>query len=648
MIGEDMALPAPRTMPVASWWSVERFLYGIALVLGLWLRVWMLGAYPLSPWEASNSWPAWLAANALSVVDAPLPNSALYYGLQWLLFGIGVNSDGGARFISAIAGAALIVLPWWWRPFLGRRVALIFAWLLALDPWLLEFSRLADGSSLALLCGMVTLVGVTRVAMGGSASKAMPRSDQWQRITAAAVGLLLVSGPMGWNFLPVVAWWGWLLRQELAAAGLWNQRWLPWVGGAVILGATAGLLRLEGVSWIASGVTVWLSQFDGNRGGALLPQLTGGYDLGWPWLRLWVDAAPILLMGVGGLVVVALRFWDNQVRPATDASISRLVLPLCAGWLLWGIVLFLLPGRSPLALPMVGVPLALLSAYWLDMLIASTPRDLDWREAGAVVITLLILLVSGIFWLIALLANPSFDPVLAQATLVIFGLGLAILVAFALWANRRDAAWVTATFLVVVLSLVYVRSGWRLNFANMLIQPTGWQAIIAHPEVRLLAEDMETLSAHQAGDPHELPVQVQMSAYVSANDQVVPARPDPVLGWELRNMRSLSWVTSPSVKSDELPLPLVVTPVSSEGDAVQLDLPSNYAGSVYHVDTWWLPQSLAEENPAPSGEGAGNFVQLWTARLQPWWRWTVYGETTQAPRNRDVILWAPLGETAAQ
>src|SRR5262245_58113544 len=142
MTFEESAQPSPRASQVANWLSVERLLYGAALVMGIWLRLWSLGTQPLSPWEASNSWPAWLTANGLTVANAPTPNSALFYDLQWLLFWTGINSDSGARFVSAVAGIFMILLPWWWRGFLGRRVALVLAFLIAIDSWLLGFSRL--------------------------------------------------------------------------------------------------------------------------------------------------------------------------------------------------------------------------------------------------------------------------------------------------------------------------------------------------------------------------------------------------------------------------------------------------------------------------------------------------------------------------
>ncbi len=645
MAGDDIIGPLTRragtqTLGVAQWWSVERVLYGMLLLIGSWLRLWHLGVRPLSPWEASNSWPAWLVANGLVVEDVSLPTSSLFYGLQWLVFWTGVNSDSGARFVSVVAGVLLIVTAWWLRELLGRRAALMLAGLIAIDPWLVSFSRLADGASLGLTLGMLTLAAIYRIAL-------QPNNQRWQTTLAISFGLLVVSGPMGWNFVPVVLWWAWLNHAQLDKSGLWHQRWLLWLAGAVLLGATFGLARLEGVEWIASGTSVWLAQFDGAHPGQLLPVIAGNFDAGWPWLRVWTEARFLAFLGTGGLVYAGIHAFGRQNVDSTASAAHALVFRLCAGWLAWGVLLALLPGRSPLGLPMLGLPLLMLSALALDALLRGYPQALDWREGAAVVSTLLILLVSGMFWLTALLANRNYDPILAQAALVIFGLALAILVAFALWADRRDAAWLAATLVSALLLVVYVRSSWKLNFGDVVDEPAGWQATLAHPEVRLLVGDVETLSAHRAGDPHELPVQVQVAPYVTADEQTVPARPDPLVGWELRNMRNLSWVESPHVAADDNPLPLVLTPAVGEDETAALDLPLSYGGSRYHVDTWWLPNTLRTDSPPPV-EG-DNLIDALARRLtatwQPWWRWLVYREPTVAPQSRDVILWAPLDIT---
>jgi hypothetical protein len=183
-----------------------------------------------------------------------------------------------------------------------------------------------------------------------------------------------------------------------------------------------------------------------------------------------------------------------------------------------------------------------------------------------------------------------------------------------------------------------------LNFGNVLVEPSGWQSALAHPEVRLLVNDMETLSSHRSGDPYQLPVQVQVAPTMTLDQRVIPARPDPVMGWELRNMRNLSWVTSPQVTEESVPLPLVVTPVSGEGEPPQLDIPAAYAGSRYHVDMEWLPVTLAQNSGANASAEETAFRKV-ALQARPWWRWFVYREATQPPQNRDVILWAPLDRT---
>jgi hypothetical protein len=137
-------------------------------------------------------------------------------------------------------------------------------------------------------------------------------------------------------------------------------------------------------------------------------------------------------------------------------------------------------------------------------------------------------------------------------------------------------------------------------------------------------------------------VQVQVAPQVTPGEHIIPARPDPVVGWELRNMRNLTWVAAPQVAEDANPLPLVVTPVS--GEEPQLDLPSIYIGSRYHVDAWWLPSTLADSvaeiAAAPVGEES-SLLREAARLLQPWWRWLIYREPTREPMARDVILWAP-------
>jgi hypothetical protein len=632
---EQTTQPETRELSgMAAWLTVERLLYAGALAVGAFMRFWQLGSAPLQPWEAANTWPAYLAAHAQTVTGAPAPTSALFYGLQWLLFWIGANGDAAARFAAATAGSVLVLWPWLWRGWIGRSAALALTWLVAFDPWLAALSRLADGASLGLALGMVALTGLMQLALHEDGRS----QARWRWRTAVALGLLLVSGVLAWSWLPVLLGFGWLYQKPLRRAGVFAGQTLLWAGLSAALGASLGLARLDGVAWIGTSLTVWLGQLTD----------TGGYGVGWPWIRLLVDQPLVMLLGTLGLLGIALRRHQGPM-PKPEAWTV-----LLWGWLAWGGVLCLLPGRGPMALPMLGLPLLIGAAWLVAALVTQRPHDLDGREVGAIYATLLILVVSGSFWAAALFFSRVYDPVMAQATGVIFLLAAAILVIYALWANRVHAAWITLSAATVLLGMAALRSSWQLNQMNGPAHVDGFFARQTHPEIRLLVEDIETLSAHRTGTPHQLPLLVQVASYTTAAGEAIPALPDPVLGWYLRGMQDVTWTPAPAPagvaaagdNSAAPSRPLAIT-LLEQGNggaagtgAPGYGLPDGYIGSVYHVESSWLPKALASGPEAGPGDPAlGAVARRWTPWLQPLARWVIYRVAPVPAATRDVILW---------
>lgn len=617
---------------VAAWLTVERLVYAAALCVGVFLRLWQIGAMPLLPWEAANTWPAYLAAHARMAVDAPAPTSALYYGLQWLLFWVGADGDAAARVVSAAAGSLLILWPWAWRGWVGRGTALALAWLAAFDPWLVALSRLADGAILGLALGAMSLTGLTQLATYDT-RRGQAEWQRWRRGSAIAFGLLLVSGVLAWSWLPVLLLFGWLHRRALRQADLFTRQTLLWAGLSAALGATLGLARIDGAAWVGTSLTEWLSQFIGPA----------AYGPGWPWLRLLVDQPLVVILGVMGLVGMAL-----QRRNPAAAQSGAWVIFLWS-WLAWGIVLCLLPGRGPLALPMLGLPLLIGAAWLLAALVTRRPRDLEWREVGAIYATLAILVISGSFWAAALIFSRVFDPVMAQATAVIFLLAAAILILYAVWADRRHAAWIALSALALVLGIAGLRGGWQLNHVDGPARVDGFYVRQTHPEIRLLVDDIETLSSHRTGTPHQLPVLVQMVSYTTAAGDSLPALPDPLLGWYLRAMRDVEWVPAPSpaavtqepseTSGERQPVVITLGQRAPDDASEQgYGLPDGYVGSVYHVESSWLPKALWPEAGASDPDEAG-VARVWTPWLQPLARWLVYRAAPTAAAMRDVVLW---------
>ncbi|HXF62193.1 MAG TPA: hypothetical protein VNK95_11280, partial [Caldilineaceae bacterium] len=447
---------------------------------------------------------------------------------------------------------------------------------------------------------------------------------------------------------------GWLYRAELRAAGLFAPQSLGWFAVAALLGGTMGLARLDALPLAGTSLGLWLAHLGGDTypAGSSSEALRdavgiGQYGLLWPWLRLAVDQPFLLLAGLAGL-------WLTLRRQRADRRWQLLLAVwLCAALLLW-----LLPGRSPYLLPIAGFPLMLFAAGFVQELVRRAPQDMPWREALAVVATLTILVISGSFWGTALASSRVYDPVMAQATGVIFALALGIIVAYAFWSNRRHALWLTAAFVAVMAGLLVIRSGWQLNQVNGPLYLSGFFSRFTHPEVRLLVEDIETLSAIRTGNPHELPVQVQVASQ-TVGSLTLAARPDPVLGWYLRAMRELVWAPAPSVSEpgdETAPQPLAVTLIgagsaivaepagdNSDEAPMRYNLPEEYAGSVYHVEAWWLPEMLVPPEANTERPEAGGFAAAWTEWVQPALRWLIYRRAPALPPTRDVALWAPLG-----
>ena len=109
----------------------EKLLWGLALILGLILRMVKLGDAPLTDWEAGNALQAfaWIRSGIL-----PNGSQAGYTLASSLIFFIFGSSNFAARVIPALAGSLLVLTPLLFRKSLGRWPALIAAFGLAFDP----------------------------------------------------------------------------------------------------------------------------------------------------------------------------------------------------------------------------------------------------------------------------------------------------------------------------------------------------------------------------------------------------------------------------------------------------------------------------------------------------------------------------------
>lgn len=600
---ENLATVPVRVRRAAT---VEHLIYGVLLVAALGLRLFALGSTLYTPLEATTSWPAWLDAMALQVVNAPQPASALLHSLQtalfWLFDGGGSDATGNllGRLPVALASASIVLLPWFWRDVLGRWSALALAFLLTFDPWLLVLGRTADG---ALLSTALALATVTALHVALHKEETVRAGSLAAALGSIALGLLVASGVQAWPWLLVVA--GFLaLHDGGAVRALLTPRNLILAVAALILGATTLLAQPDSLRVVSASLGAWLRRFGG-----------GDYTLTWAGVRLLVDTPLVLAAGILGVI----QAW----RRPTRAVRLRLWLTL---WLALGVVLVIAPGRTPFDLPLLGVALAIFAAILIGAIVEAVVanyRHDEWQDALLLGMVLVGIAVGVLFWGTASIWSAQPDTLDLVVTLGLVLLFILLVVVFAVLVSARQSAIVMLLVVGAVLLAFAITSAVRLVAPAQPGQPNGLFAVTVYPDLRHLPEDVRTLSDRRKGDNRELPVLV-------INDAT--RTPDPLLGWTLRSMRNLrfidSWQTV-ATYADQTP-PLVITPGN---DVAVSQWNQYYLGSPYRTTVRWLPDALPGFFDRPEGS------DFWSQSARPWLRWLLLREATPGVPEQ-VNLWA--------
>ena len=121
----------------------EHLFYWLAFLLALGLRLFQLGAAPLSDGEAGLALQALRLAHGGSIAFGPHPAYLLITSQLFSLFG---DTNFIARLFPALAGSLLVWLPFWLRRWMGdsrwlHRAGLLMAFGMAIDPGLVSLSR---------------------------------------------------------------------------------------------------------------------------------------------------------------------------------------------------------------------------------------------------------------------------------------------------------------------------------------------------------------------------------------------------------------------------------------------------------------------------------------------------------------------------
>ncbi len=541
--------------------TLEHALYLALFGLALALRLYGLGAHPLTDTEAREALTVFRFLRSPAEVLL-VPHSPAYFSLTYLGFLVFGASEMLARLAPALFGAALVFAPLFFRDALGRGGALLTAALLTFTAGLLQASRSADGSVLA-LSGLVFGLGAFREYW---------RTERigWLAASGVALGFGLASGAAFLTGLVVVCLAVVVLliispteRERLAEA--WARLQTPAVGRtwaaalllAALAAATAGLLYPRGLGALTASWGAWLTTGSG-RAPLTLPFFVLAYE---PALALF------------GLIG-AVRAFRSGHRAGQ--------------WLAWaaaaGLAFTALHrGRALADVIWLEAPLAALTAYAVADMLQSWWVKAEWpltaAQAGLVTILFSFTMVNLAAFGEQVRLN---QPVAAgQTTLADFvtltspyfflsvaalGVGLVLLISFLFglgWSPRAAQLGLMLCTLVVLVS-GGLSASWGLTQLRANQPVELWWAAPERPvtdDVQRLLAALEAVGHHSLGEARDIEV-------------IAQADSNGALAWALRDYPRARFVAQIDAGIES---PVVITPIVPENPT----LGSAYVGQPF-------------------------------------------------------------------
>lgn len=591
--GETPARPSLDSVTLGALAAIG--LFALALVL----RLIDLDLVPMTIREAPNALAALRAVRPATPGDPLTASSAAVFLAQTVGFTAFGSGAFAARFLTALAGAAVVLTPLWFQRRLGPSWAFAFSLALTFSPTLLLAARESSPETWALLFAAAALWAFGRWRASGRAAWGLAGG-----VTGAALALL-----SGWSGLVLAA----ILLGAGALAGLWGRRavrfvlpaheaevapwWrvFPWAGAlgysalAVGLAATVFMLYPAGLNAVAAAVGDLASRFAPLNGAAPASPLV---------MTLFYETT------AWALAIAAIVY---LLRRGLVGSVERFLI----AWLGLGVLAALLFAAGPAQSLWIAPPLAGLVSRLLVELLRADARPGSWtpgwaRWICALVTLALLLIFSMAFQSFARalsqapggdLAAAPLEPasLILMAVMALFAVIVAVLGAN-LW-DRRTVLLGVGLAVAAFGGVASLGAGWHAAVPNANDPTEPWHFTASEGAVRSLTETLEELQDRLSRGLPTMPLTVQ-------------AAPDGLLAWLVRDYSNAVFVRD-AREAAGAQVFVSETPALPE-------LGGAYVGQDFALTRTWTARGLA------------------LTELPAWW-----AQRALTPRALDTVLPAP-------
>ncbi len=225
----------------------EKALYIALFVLAVLTRFWDLGARAISHDESLHAYYSWELYRGQGFSHTPLMHGPFKFHVNALIYALFGVDDFTARIAPALFGVALVMTPYLFRPWLGRRGALVTAFLILISPSILYHARYIRDEVYMLLFGALMLWAML--------SHIRTRQRKWLYLLAVLTALMYVTMEASFIYIAIFGLFAVVLAAvEIGRDAGWGREGV----GGTLLGVLLALALAGAGIILGARVLEWL------------------------------------------------------------------------------------------------------------------------------------------------------------------------------------------------------------------------------------------------------------------------------------------------------------------------------------------------------------------------------------------------------